>query len=198
MFAPFIQQLRLGITCLHRPSTPFKKVLYISTQPNYELYVKRWVPVGHCHYLKKQWKPGKPLNLRTLHFIVKTDDHTTKTANYSSKEPELSEHCWKKGWKPSLLSTRQEDRDNIAANTSLTDLECRVTRLCSSLQRGWYERKGIQQKLHEWSKIWKECLLNLLTIFVICQEKSWLYYINPHKLFFSDSLKLAKGMKWFV
>lgn len=44
--------------------------------------------------------------------------------------------------------------------------------------------KGFQQELHEWSGIWKECLLNLLTIFIICQENSWLYYINPYKWWF--------------
>jgi len=29
--------------------------------------------------------------------MAKIDDHSSKVANYSSKEPELSEHCWKEG-----------------------------------------------------------------------------------------------------
>lgn len=140
------------------------------------------MPVGHCHNSEqaiKSWKATEPW--RTLHFIVKIDDHTTKTANYSSKEPELSEHCWKEGWKYSLLCTRQEDRETVAANTSLTNLEYRITQFCFSLQSRWNERKGLWQELHEWSGICKRCLLNFLTIFVICKEKSWLYYINPYK-----------------
>lgn len=95
--------------------------------------------------------------------------------------------------KYSLLSIRQEDKDDVAANTSLTNLEYRIMQFYFSLQSRWYERIGLQQELHKWSGICKKCLLNLLTVFVICQEKSWLHCINI-QIMFSDSLKLAKGM----
>lgn len=139
----------------------------------------------------KSWKDTEPS--RTLHFIVEIDDHIIKTANYSSEEPGLSQNCCKEEWKYSLLSTSQEDRDNIAANTSLANLEYRITQFCFSLQSKWYERKRLQQELHEWSGICKKCLLNLLTIFVICQGESWLYYIKPYKWCFQIPYSYPKA-----
>ena len=67
--------------------------------------------------------------------MAKIDDCSSKAANYSSKEPELSEHCWNENILFYLPMTciRQEDRDNTAANTRLTNLRAELCIILYSL-----------------------------------------------------------------
>lgn len=82
------------MTCLHRPSGPSKKAPEILTDGCFH-------KVGACQTLPlleqamKSWEAPEPQ--RTWHFMAKIYDHISKAANYSSKEPELSEHSWKEG-----------------------------------------------------------------------------------------------------
>lgn len=117
--------------------------------------------------------------------MAKIYDHISKAANYSSKEPELSEHSWKEGWKKfsficsRLISDRKTD--NIAANTSLTNLEHRIKH-SSSLQNKCYKRRGFFYS------------------FVERKKKSLDHTIQtPNKrMIFADALNLVQGMKRFV